>query len=409
MALSSGVLAGNPRLEQAALGPPSIRPLPSIEDPDAIRRIQQGLVALGFLPGFFFEQVGAGDLPGKFGPQTVVAVKAFQASAFPNDRSQWDGIVGRMTLGKLDAALVAAPGPGPAPGPSPGPSPTPPSVVGEFEGAAQTRSDAETAAVTMAYDIVLPASVNRAGPRGTLAPLEKMAPNAAFRQLMYLIQKKGRLYWVGACVPQNATKFDEAQIFFHPAPGQAGLKDANYEAFDGGWDNVYRYVPWLGSQLAHAGRNQVLLVPFMAGHMYSTHGVLAGNPIGSTSALLTLVKETITGDASPVSVTSIGVSSFSVGISAMATFAHLIAGSGLLRELTDFDGLYSNSPHKSFSGAGGATFRRYTQSGGMRPTVGRTYSAPLERWGAWPPGTKTYNQVHALMPNLFLHALSPGN
>ncbi len=132
-----------------------------------------------------------------------------------------------------------------------------------------------------------------------------------------------------------------------------------------------------------SGRKQVLLVPFMAGHMYSTLGFLAGDPVARITELLGIIRGTVTGDASPPTVRAIGGASFSVGISALATFAQQAAPSGLLTDLTDFDGLYSNSPHKHFSGAGGAVFRRYMQ-GGLRPGGLRVYSAPGPRWADFP-------------------------
>jgi hypothetical protein len=44
-----------------------------------------------------------GDVDGVYGPATFRAVYAFQTAVFPNDRSQWDGIVGPRTWSKLAA------------------------------------------------------------------------------------------------------------------------------------------------------------------------------------------------------------------------------------------------------------------------------------------------------------------
>jgi len=386
VALRHPILAGNMRLQRAAAGPPSVKPQPALEDPDAVRRIQQALAQLGFF-------ADGADLPGVFGSGTSAAVVAFQQSAFPADSSQWDGFVGRNTLARLDARLLAGPGPRPGPLPS-------------ADEVAQTMSAEDTQPVTFGYRIVEPSSVTRVDPdSGNLVPFDTVTPKVPIRRLMYRITRQGKIYWVGAAVPTTVEAFDEAQVFFHPAPGQAGLSDRDYPTFAGGWDNVYRYVPWLGSQLAESGRKQVLLVPFMAGHMYATLGFLAGDPVGRIAELLGIVRSTVTGDATPPTVRAIGAASFSVGISALATFARQAAPSGLLTDLTDFDGLYSNSPHKHFSGAGGAVFRRYMQ-GGLRPGGLRVYSAPGPRWSAYSPPPRTGNDVHALMPNLFLHAMS---
>ncbi len=112
MALRHPILAGNMRLQRAAAGPPSVKPQPSLEDPDAVRRIQQALAQLGFF-------ANGADLPGVFGSGTTAAVVAFQRSAFPTDGGQWDGLVGRGTLAKLDARLLAGPAPGPVHRPRP--------------------------------------------------------------------------------------------------------------------------------------------------------------------------------------------------------------------------------------------------------------------------------------------------
>ena len=43
----------------------------------------------------------SGHIDGVYGSQTAKAVRAFQKQNFPNDSSQWDGIVGPKTWGKL--------------------------------------------------------------------------------------------------------------------------------------------------------------------------------------------------------------------------------------------------------------------------------------------------------------------
>src|SRR5262249_38262313 len=114
MALRSKFLAGNARLEQAAAGGPSVKPLPVPEDAEALRRIQRALAALGYpLPGSF---PGGPQQPrdGRFGPETRAAVVAFQGDVFPDDSQQWDGRVGRLTLAEMDKRLLAAPAGAPA-------------------------------------------------------------------------------------------------------------------------------------------------------------------------------------------------------------------------------------------------------------------------------------------------------
>ena len=67
---------------------------------EAIKRIQKALLGLGFpLPGSF-PSGPTGEPDGQFGPETHRAVLAFQKREFPRDPNQWDGRVGKNTLGR---------------------------------------------------------------------------------------------------------------------------------------------------------------------------------------------------------------------------------------------------------------------------------------------------------------------
>ncbi len=115
MALESAILSGSTRLEGAAAGGASVKKRPPDDDADAVRRIQNALVALGFpLPKSF--PAGAGGAPdGLFGNETANAVVLFQKQVFAKDPSAWDGRVGKNTLAEMDSRLPkgAAPPPGP--------------------------------------------------------------------------------------------------------------------------------------------------------------------------------------------------------------------------------------------------------------------------------------------------------
>jgi hypothetical protein len=119
MALQSLILAGNARLDRAALGPPSIKAGPPPDDVDAVRRIQRTLRALGFRMPKSFPNGTSQDPDGIFGPETHDTVVAFQRQAFPKEANEWDGRVGPHTLAKMDEQL-----PKPAP-----PSPFPPGLL----------------------------------------------------------------------------------------------------------------------------------------------------------------------------------------------------------------------------------------------------------------------------------------
>jgi hypothetical protein len=107
--LKSTILAGNPRLESAASGGPSVKMAPPYDDANAVRRIQKALVALGYSMPISFPAGPAGEPDGRFGQETYRTVVAFQKGVFPRDASQWDGRVGKYTLGRMDELLAGEP------------------------------------------------------------------------------------------------------------------------------------------------------------------------------------------------------------------------------------------------------------------------------------------------------------
>jgi peptidoglycan hydrolase-like protein with peptidoglycan-binding domain len=127
MPFQSAILQGSSRLDTALAGGPSVKVAPPADDPDAVRRIQKALAALGYsLPISFSKGVG-GEPDGKFGLETYNAVVAFQQRAFPGQPKEWDGRVGHKTLEQMDALLPR--GAGPSLTPTPTPEPTTPGFV----------------------------------------------------------------------------------------------------------------------------------------------------------------------------------------------------------------------------------------------------------------------------------------
>jgi putative peptidoglycan binding protein len=107
MPLRSAILAGNPRLEQAHAGGPSVKPGPPHDDVDAVMRIQRALAALGFALPRSFPNGPHADPDGIYGSETREAVVGFQKRAFPNAFSEWDGRTGTKTLTEMDRLLPA--------------------------------------------------------------------------------------------------------------------------------------------------------------------------------------------------------------------------------------------------------------------------------------------------------------
>jgi peptidoglycan hydrolase-like protein with peptidoglycan-binding domain len=114
VALNSGILKGsapNARLEQAAVGSPAIKPAPPDDDAEAIRRIQRGLLALGYPLPLSFPSGTSQPPDGKFGNETYQAVMKFQQKVFTGRAGEWDGRVGKNTLAQMDALLPVGPAP----------------------------------------------------------------------------------------------------------------------------------------------------------------------------------------------------------------------------------------------------------------------------------------------------------
>lgn len=81
---------------------------------ETVQILQGVLKYLNF--GTNFQRTFHGGTPdGKFGRETTEAVKAFQATAFPKQPGEWDGIVGGNTISALDGVLPVVTDPPPRP------------------------------------------------------------------------------------------------------------------------------------------------------------------------------------------------------------------------------------------------------------------------------------------------------
>lgn len=99
MALTSPRFAGNARLQKAALNKPAMG---RGEVGEAVRIVQQALIELGYWLEVSIKRFGTPD--GIFGNETEARVRSFQSGhgLFP------DGIVGELTMAKLDLLLPTA-------------------------------------------------------------------------------------------------------------------------------------------------------------------------------------------------------------------------------------------------------------------------------------------------------------
>jgi hypothetical protein len=192
--------------------------------------------------------------------------------------------------------------------------------------------------------------------------------STSIHELLFRVEKDSSVFWVGAAVPFGTIDFTKAQVFFHPTVVQGGnviAADVDYPEFKNGWPNVLqRYVAMQGSQLA-GGRLTTLLVPFTTmGALNSVNqNMFSVDPIGTLDALMAAVKEAVAPFAPVLTdIGTVGVTSFSSGITAMRLFITHLSPTGLLREATDLDSPFIIAEPKVLTQVPpGAVSRCYTQ------------------------------------------------
>jgi hypothetical protein len=202
---------------------------------------------------------------------------------------------------------------------------------------------------------------------------------AMIREYLFEMKKDGATFWVGAAVPEGTSDFSKAQVFFHPTVVQNGIvraADSDYRTFTGGWPKrLQTYVAIHGAQLFGL-RQMPLIVPFMTmAALGKTDSYMFGTRAQETlNAILTAVRNAAapagaSASTGSVQASSIGVSSFSSGIYAMRQFAATFGGSGLIRELTDFDSPFIVIElKKPMTAVSGAVSRVFTQKAWPHPS-----------------------------------------
>jgi hypothetical protein len=195
-------------------------------------------------------------------------------------------------------------------------------------------------------------------------------------ELLFRVEKDSTVFWVGAAVPFGTVDFTKAQIFFHPTVVQAGVvraADVDYPEFKNGWPNVMqRYTEMEGCQVAGA-RLTTLLVPFttMGALSSISKNMFSNDPVGTLNAVMAAVKDAVAPfNPGSTDLASIGVTSFSSGITAMRLFIKSLSPTGIVREVTDLDSPYIVSEPKTLTASPGAVSRCYTQHNLISPPLG---------------------------------------
>jgi hypothetical protein len=201
--------------------------------------------------------------------------------------------------------------------------------------------------------------------------------------------------------------FTRVNLFFHPNPGHAGMTDATYPNGTS-WPRLYRYMQNLGTPLAAAGNNMVLVMPYMTGASCYNMGMLAKDWNDVIPSVLSAAKAiALPKDTTPVAIKDLVVSSFCFGIRYSDSFRRL-AGPSLrpvLRSVWDFDGLFGTESAASVAlqSSPGCVALKYDQADAASSAT--NFHVPLARWSALKTPPKDPDAVHGLIPtSLFFHA-----
>lgn len=203
-----------------------------------------------------------------------------------------------------------------------------------------------------------------------------------YRNLLFRVEKGGRVFWIGAAVPKGTADFTKVQVYLHPSVVNSGTvhaRDADYPTFTGGWsERLKRYTRIAGLQIA-AARLVTVLVPF------TTMAARAGGPANMFhSGGLNLINEVMAAvqaictpaNKVALGVTAIGVTSFSNGIDSLKLFLADLGSSGLIREIIDLDSPFITSYPKRLTRLKGAVSRCFAQVPPAAPEFGYVFMRP---------------------------------
>ena len=141
--------------------------------------------------------------------------------------------------------------------------------------------------------------------------------------------------------------------------------DLDYPRFVGGWPKrIERYMPRHGGQMA-AARKLPLIIPYMtmaSAKMDQKFNVFADRPVATLNAILTATRTLCKQGDAQVQALFIGASSYSSGITYLASFLDVMKSSRLMVEAIDFDSTFIISPHPQVKTVpGGGIFIQFTQ------------------------------------------------
>jgi hypothetical protein len=209
--------------------------------------------------------------------------------------------------------------------------------------------------------------------------------------------------YLGVLVPEAVTSFDKVHIFFHPTPGQAGHKDADYRFLGGNWAHIFRYLSSeMGAQFCAARTDRVLFMPLMTGGSAANCGIFPQQWESIVGRVLGMLKSgDMSAAAQPAHISSVVISSFSSGIIYSHHFRSRAGLGARLAGVIDFDGVISSyRQYSSMIASPAARVIRMQQIPAeiskIRPVAAQNiFPLARARWGG--PYTFSGNDYQVLM------------
>jgi len=208
--------------------------------------VQRDLEAIrDLLDGIPVSNGGSAEIGGVWETEraALIAEVAEQISIFQrvNQRPTIDGVVDPLG-GSLRLMNQLSRNPSPSPN-------------GRITATVETAPNGLEEVVTSGYSVVNVAQMPGKGP---------IDPSpVSYVYIRKLVRVEGSsIKWFGVVFPGDAGSDAIPHINFTPTPIQGGYSDSTYDSF-GGWGNLWRdYTDVIGGQIAAAGVNQILVLPF---------------------------------------------------------------------------------------------------------------------------------------------------
>jgi hypothetical protein len=229
--------------------------------------------------------------------------------------------------------------------------------------------------------------------------------------------------WFAVSLRQNITVFDTVNIFCHPLPDFAGMKDGDYPSRSGNWPKLFRYAEMFGRQMGMANTNHITIMPCFSNASYVNTGIFGPNWKDMVEQILDLARAAAhntpppshgylvprpveqlrygpQGQRSSNNLKNVVLSDFSHGRVLLGVVrSHASGLNQYLREIWDFDGVHAAAPR-----VGGGRTLIYNQSS-VSSSDHTTFPVPPSRWQEYHHKILTTEQNHGDLPaRLAYHA-----